>query len=104
MDKLRKKEDAIYKTSPKRYHANLKTSAGLQPRAKDQPNLTTIRDPKTKDITTQPQAILDIVHSHYKQEHSRTTPDEIPTPPWLNPDNPDNYETKPKTPTKSNTP
>ncbi len=46
IDKLRKKEDALYKQSPKRYHANLKTTAGLQPRAKDQPNLSTIREPK----------------------------------------------------------
>jgi hypothetical protein len=89
------------KKSPKRYHANLKTSAGLQPRAKDQPSLSTIRDPETNEITTQPQAILDIVHSHYKQEHSRTTPDNLPTPPWQNPDNPDYYETKPKDPNKA---
>ena len=52
MDKLRKKEDTKYKKNPKRYHANLKTSAGLQPRVKDQPNLTTIRDPETKEITS----------------------------------------------------
>ncbi len=38
MDKLRKKEDALYKKSPKRYHANLKISAGLQPRVKDYDN------------------------------------------------------------------
>jgi hypothetical protein len=54
MDTIRKKEDALYKKSPKRYHNNLKTAAGLQPRAKDQPNLATIRDPTTKEITFNP--------------------------------------------------
>ena len=29
-DSLREKEDQIYKKSPKRYHNNLKTAAGLQ--------------------------------------------------------------------------
>ena len=75
--------------------------AGLQPRAIDQPNLTTIRDPETNEITSKSQDIIDIVHAHYKQEHSHTTPDNLPTPPWQNPDNPDHYETKPKDPNKA---
>ncbi len=91
MDKLRKKEDTLYKNSPKRYHANLKISAGLQPRAKDQPNLATVRDPKTKEITSQPQAIIDTVQTYYEQEHSRTTPDNLQKPPWQNPSNQDPY-------------
>jgi hypothetical protein len=94
MDKLKKKEDTLYKNSPKRYHANLKNSAGLQLRAKDQPNLVTIRDPKTTVITSQPQAIIDTVQSYCEQEHSCTTPDNLPTPPWQNPSNPYPYETK----------
>jgi len=42
VDSLRKKEDQLYKKSPKRYHNNLKIDAGLQPNAKDQPNLDAI--------------------------------------------------------------
>ncbi len=80
MNKLRQKEDALYKKSPKRYHASLKTSASLQPRAKDQPNLDTIRDPNPNEVMAQPRAIRDTVQSHYKLEHSRTTPDTLPTP------------------------
>jgi hypothetical protein len=101
MDKLRKKEDFLYKNSPKRYHANLKTSAGLQPIAKDQPNLATIRDPKTHEITSQPQAIIYTIQSYYEQEHSRTTPDNLPTPQWQNPSNSDPCETKLKDPNKT---
>jgi len=54
MDTIRKKEDGIYKNRPKRYHDNLKTTADLQPRAKDQLNLATVRDPATNGITTNP--------------------------------------------------
>jgi len=38
-DSLRKKEDQLYKKSPKHYHNNLKTAAGFQPNAKSQPKL-----------------------------------------------------------------
>ena len=51
---LRKKEEQLYKKSPKRYHNNLKIAAGLQPNAKDQPKLDAIRDPITNDIKTHP--------------------------------------------------
>jgi len=37
MDSMRKKEDTLYKNSPKRYHHNLITAAGLQSCAKNQP-------------------------------------------------------------------
>jgi len=89
MDAIRKKEDALYKKSPKRYHNNLKTAAGLQPRAKDQPNLATIRDPITNEIKSRFQTIIDIIQSHYEREHARTTPGTIPAPPWEDPNNPD---------------
>ena len=39
VDSLRKKEDQLYKKSPKRYHNNLKTAIGIQPNGKDQPKL-----------------------------------------------------------------
>ena len=42
VDSLWKKEDQRYKKSPKRYHNNLKTAAGLRPNAKDQANLDAI--------------------------------------------------------------
>ena len=38
-ESLRKKEDQLYKKSPKHYHNNLKTAAGFQPNAKSQPKL-----------------------------------------------------------------
>ncbi len=101
MDKLRKKEGALYKKSLKRYHANLKTSADLQPRVNDQPNLATIRDPKTYEISSHPQTIIDTVQSHFECEYSRTTPDTLPTPLWLNPNNPYPYETKREDPNKA---
>jgi len=95
-DSLRKKEDQLYKKTPKRYHNNLKTAAGLQPNAKDQPKLDAIKDPATNSITTHPPQIIDILHTHFEKEHSRNTPDHIPPPPpWQNPLNPDPY-TNPK--------
>jgi hypothetical protein len=78
MDSMRKKEDALYKKSPKRYHHNLKTSAGLQPCAKDQPNLSTITDPNTGQITSRIQSNLDTLHTHFEKEQSRVTPDTLP--------------------------
>jgi len=95
------KEDVLYKKSPKRYHNNLKTAAGLQPRAKDQPNLTTVRGPITNEITSNPQTIIDTIQTHYEHEHARTTPDTISAPPWRNPNNPDPYDTKRKDPDKT---
>jgi hypothetical protein len=101
---LRKKEDQLYKKSPKRYHNNLKTAAGLQPNAKDQPKLEAIRDPTNNNIVTSPPQVINILQAHFEKEHSRTTPDQIPTPPWQNPLNPDPYTNpKPNTPTQQHT-
>ena len=95
MDTIRKeKKDALYKKSPKRYHDNLKTVAGLQPRAKDQPNLATARDPVANEITSNPQPIIETIQPHYEREYARTTPDTIPVPPWEVPNNPYPYCTK----------
>ena len=66
MDTIRTKEDILYKKSPKRYHDNLKTAAGLQPRAKDQPNLATARDPVANEITSNPRPIIKTIQSHYE--------------------------------------
>jgi len=98
MDSIRKKEDALYKKSPKRYHTNFQTAAGLQPCAKDQPNLTTIIDPNTGQITSHPQTILDTLHTHFEKEQSRVTPDTLPIPPWLDPNNPNTYTTPKQNP------
>ncbi len=46
-EKLRDKENDSYDKSPKHYHNNLKISAGLLPRAKDQPKATALRHPIT---------------------------------------------------------
>ena len=78
---LRKKEDQLYKKSPKRYHNNLKTATGQQTNIKDQPKLDTIRDPTTNDITTHPPRIIDILQTHFEKEHSHNTPGHIPPPP-----------------------
>jgi len=104
MDMVRKKEDALYKKSPKRYHANLKTVAGLQTRAKDQPNLATVRDPATNEITSYPQTIVDTIQSYYKREHERTTPYTIIAPRWENPNNLDPYYAKRKDPNQTQHP
>ena len=66
VDSLRKKEDQLYKKSPKHYHNNLKTAAGLQHNAKDQPKLEAMRDPTTNDITTHPPQIVDIIQTHFE--------------------------------------
>ena len=71
-DTLQRKENALYKKSAKRYHHNLKTSAGLQPRARDQPNLQTIRDPLTNEITANPHTIISTIQTYYEKEHSLT--------------------------------
>jgi hypothetical protein len=84
-DTLRKKEDKLYKKSPKRYHNNLKTAAGLQPNAKDQPKLEAIRDLATNSITAHPTQVIHILQTHFEIEHSRNTPDHIPPPPVAKP-------------------
>ena len=71
-----------------------KNTAGLQPRAKDQLNLQAIRDPVTNEITTDTHTILTTLQSHFEQEHSRTTPDKISTPPCQNPEKADTYTNK----------
>jgi len=69
-DSLRKKEDRLYKNSPKRYHNNLKTVAGLQPNAKDQPKLEAIRDPATNSIASYPPKSS----TSYKPTSKKNTP------------------------------
>ena len=92
------KRNRLYKTSPKRYHNNLKTEVALQPNAKDQPKLDAIRDPTTNEITTHHTQIINILHTHLKKEQSCNTPD-TPRPPGQNPLNPDPYTNpKPNTP------
>jgi hypothetical protein len=80
-DTLPKKEDQLYKKSPKRYHNKLKIAAGLQPNAKDQPKLEAIIDPATNNITSHPTQVVNILQTHFEKEHSRNTPDHIPPPP-----------------------
>ena len=101
MDSIRKKEDALYKKSPKRYHHNLRTDAGLQPCAKDQPNLSTITDPNTGQTTSHPQSIMDTLYTYFEKEQSRVTPETLPTPPWLDPNSPDPYITPTRNPTNT---
>lgn len=80
MDSIRKNEDALYIKSPKRYHHNLKTAAGLLPCAEDQPNLSTITYPNTGQITSHPKTILDTLHTYFEKEQSRVIPETLPTP------------------------
>jgi len=81
VDSLRKKEDQLYKKSQKRYHNNLKTAAGLQHNARDQPKLEAIRDPSTNEFTKKnPSHIINILQTHFEKEHARNTPDHIPPP------------------------
>jgi len=83
----------LYKKSPKRYQKKLKFAAGLQPKAKDQPNLATIRDPNTNEFTAESRYILTVLQTHFEKEHSRKTPEHILLPPWQNSLNPDPYTT-----------
>ena len=94
-DSLRKKEELLYKKIPKRHQNNLKTKAGLQPNAKDQPNLNAIRDPTTKEITTNPTQIINILKTYFEKKHSCNTLEHITLPPWQNSLNRDTY-TNPK--------
>jgi hypothetical protein len=88
-DSLWGNKDLLYKKSPKRYHSNLKMAAGLQPIAKDHPSLDAIQYLTTKEITTYPTHIINILPTHFEKEHSRNTPIHITLPPWQNPLNPD---------------
>jgi hypothetical protein len=97
-EKLRDKENESYDKSPKHYHNNLKISAGLLPRARDQPRVTTLRHPLTITIHNTPQDIINIVTTHYTKEQQRATPNHLPQAPWTQPRNPDNYEVTSPTP------
>jgi len=67
-ESIRKREDALYIKSPHKYHNNLKTMAGLQPKANEQPRLATIRVPHTDEITSNSQIILDALQTHVASE------------------------------------
>jgi hypothetical protein len=67
-EKLRDKETESYDKRPKHYHNSLKISAGLLPRASDQPKVTTLRHPFTNTIHNTPQDGIDIVTTHYTKE------------------------------------
>ena len=87
-EKLRDKENKIYDKSPKHYHNNRKTSAGLLPRARDQlPTVTTLRHPPTNTMHNTPQEVIGIVTSHYTKEQQRASPDHLPQAPWTQPQN-----------------
>jgi hypothetical protein len=81
-EKLRDKENDSYDKSPKHYHNNLKISAGLLPRARDQPKVTALRHPITNTLHNTPQDVIDIVTTHYTKEQQRATPDHLPQAPW----------------------
>jgi len=49
-DKLRHKESNSYDKSPKHYHNNLKINAGINPRAWNQPRITALTNPNTKEL------------------------------------------------------
>jgi hypothetical protein len=75
-EKLRAKETVSYDKSPKHYHSNLKISARLLPRARDQPRLTKLRHPLTNKTHNTPQDVINSVITHYTKEQKRhkTTP------------------------------
>jgi hypothetical protein len=75
--------------------------AGLQPKAKEQPNLATIRIPHTNEITSNPQIILDTLQTHFAAKQCRFTPDDLPIPPWQDLTNPDTYTTPKRSDTKT---
>ena len=77
-EKLRDKENESYDKSPKHYHNNIKISAGLLPRARNQPKVITLRHPLTNTIYNTPQDGIDIVTTHYTKEQQRATPDHLP--------------------------
>jgi hypothetical protein len=71
---MRKKENALYRKSTYKYHNNLKITTGLQPRARDQPNLVTIKVPQTNEIASNHHTIIDTCHSYFEAEQSRIIP------------------------------
>jgi hypothetical protein len=101
-EKLGDKENESCDKSPKYYPNNLKISAGLLPRARDQPEVTTLRHPFTNIIHNTPQDFIDIITIHYTKEQQRATPDPLPQAPWIQPQNSDNFEVN--SPTQDTTP
>ena len=95
-DNLRVKENKSYETSPKQCHTNLKISAGLIPRARDQPRAITLTNPITKTIHTGPQEVIDIVITHCHKEQQRATPENLPKASWTQPQNPDLFDIQPQ--------
>jgi len=75
--KLRENENKSYYKIPKHYHNNLKISAGLLPRARDQPRVITLTHPITKTTHTQPHEAIGIVTTRYMKERQRVTPDHL---------------------------
>jgi hypothetical protein len=90
-DKLRQKENKKYDKSPKHYHNNLKISADINPRARDQPRVTALTHPSTNESQTTPQEFISIVTKHYELEQKRATPEHLPEAPWTQPQHPCNF-------------
>jgi len=86
-DKLREKENKSYDKSPKHYHNNLKISAGLLPRARNQPRVTTLTNPIAKTTHIKPQEVIDIITSHYQKGKKRATLESLSMAPWAQPQN-----------------
>ena len=91
-EKLRGKENEGYDKSPKHYQNNLKISAGLLPRARDQPRVTTLRHLLTNKPHNAPQNFIDSVTTPYTKEQKRATSYHLPQAPWTQPRNADNFE------------
>jgi len=76
-DIIRKKEGFLLKKGPNRYNQNPKTVAGNQLKAKDQPNLATIRDPSTTEVIAEPIPSTSSNHTSKKNTpatHRSTSP------------------------------
>ena len=67
----------------------------LTPRARDQPRVTALTHPSTKELQTTPQEIISIVTKHYELEQKRATPEHLPEAPWTKPQNPNNFTMSP---------
>ena len=85
------KNNKSYDANPKLFHKAIKTAAGLLPKSKDQPKLRAVHQPHTNEPSTDPATVLRTVQDHFAKELQRTTPDDMDSPPWENPENPDNY-------------
>ena len=86
-----RQENARYDNNVKSYHRGMKIQAAVLPNPKIQPTLKSARHPLTKEVTNEPEEVINIVRHYFDKALRRATAEHPGDPPWETSENPDNF-------------